>query len=133
MDTSGRRAKAEGHGDASASGQVGSQSALDGCAGQTPHVHFSLRSLFLIGASQNLPSKSLLRKHGGFHFQVCSVLRRESSHTSACVLWRVRYNTVGEVVRPHLRLNTVLGHLNASHTIVCDQNCRFANLADLTR
>ena len=51
VDTSGRRAKAEGYVDASVLGWVGSQSGLD----QTPHVHFSLRSYCLIGASQDLP------------------------------------------------------------------------------
>ena len=63
VDTSGRRAKAEGHVDASALGWVGSQSGL--ISKQTPHVHFSLRSYCLIGASQNLPLEKSVRKPAG--------------------------------------------------------------------
>jgi len=56
VDTSGRRAKAEGHMDASALGWVGSLSVLKGYAWvRPPHDHSELHSFSIAGASQNLP------------------------------------------------------------------------------
>ena len=60
VDTSGRRAKAEGHVDASA--LVDGESVRPDLATDPP-AHFSLRSFSIVGASQNLPlGKSAVRR-----------------------------------------------------------------------